>query len=110
MNDFERKLSQQPFRNPPADLRAAIFGPEPEASVVVTPVVWTWRDWLWPSPQAWAALAALWLLFAAVQIRLHSDSEPARLTALPAPQTNTPLTLLTAHSTRDYRHVLDLTN
>ena len=23
---------------------------------------WTWRDWLWPSPLAWGALAAVWVL------------------------------------------------
>jgi hypothetical protein len=23
---------------------------------------WSWRDWLWPSPVAWAAMAAVWIL------------------------------------------------
>lgn len=26
------------------------------------PARWTWRDWLWPSPLAWGALAALWVI------------------------------------------------
>ena len=25
---------------------------------------WTWRDWLWPSPLAWGAFAAVWIIFA----------------------------------------------
>jgi hypothetical protein len=23
---------------------------------------WSWRDWLWPSPVAWAAMAAVWIM------------------------------------------------
>ena len=66
MNDFERKLSQQPFRAAPPDLRAAIIGvPTHE----LAPVYWTWRDWFWPSPQAWGALAAVWMVFAAISFR-----------------------------------------
>ena len=38
MNDFERKLSQQPFRDPPADLRAAILG---AAAKVIALERWT---------------------------------------------------------------------
>jgi hypothetical protein len=28
------------------------------------PPPWTWRDWLWPSPLAWGAFAAIWVIFA----------------------------------------------
>ncbi len=58
MNDFERHLAAQPFRTPPADLRAAILAATPAAS---------WRDWLWPSPLAWAALALIWVALYAVE-------------------------------------------
>ena len=61
MNDFERKLRSQPFREPPAAWRREILAccesAAPKAS---------WREWLWPSPYAWAALAAVWVALGAV--------------------------------------------
>ncbi len=104
MNDFERKLSQQPFRQPPADLRAAIFA-LPEN--VVVPARWTWRDWFWPSPQAWAALAALWVVFAVLWFHDGETASPARSIA---EQPAESLTLLTFHHTHDLAHALDLPN
>ncbi len=104
MNDFERKLSQQPFRTPPADSRAAIFG---MPSNVVVPVRWTWRDWFWPSPQAWGALAALWMVFAALSFRTDGTAAPARSIAQrPAGG----ITLLTFHHAHELAHALDLPN
>ena len=38
------------------------------------PVRWTWRDWLWPSPLAWGALAAVWVVVLA-----RESASPARL-------------------------------
>lgn len=64
MNDFEHKLTQQPFREPPADLRRAILGATSGGAV---PPVGTWRDWLWPSPLAWAALAMVWVCLYAIE-------------------------------------------
>ena len=64
MNEFERKLSQQSFRAPPAELRVAIFGRVEVPANVGRPTCWTWRDWFWPSPLAWGALAAVWIVFA----------------------------------------------
>ncbi len=104
MNDFERKLSQQPFRMPPSDLRAAILG---VPSNVVTPESWTWRDWLWPSPRAWAALAALWVIFAALSFGTGETPSPGSTAALPPGDS---VTLLTFHQTRALNHVLELTN
>ena len=57
MNDFEQKLSRQPLRTPPPEWRAEILG---AAQKLVVPA-WTWRDWFWPSPAAWGALAAVWI-------------------------------------------------
>lgn len=104
MNDFERKLRQQPFREPPADLRAAILG---GAAKVIVPERWTWREWLWPSPRAWAALAALWLIFLGAQIAERPLSPPAP-SAAPASHDSIPL--FTFQNTRELRHVLDLAN
>lgn len=27
--------------------------------------VWTWREWLWPSPLVWGGFATIWVIFAA---------------------------------------------
>lgn len=106
MNDFEQKLARQTFREPPAGLRAEIL----RTCAGAAPAAWTWRDWLWPSPQAWAALAALWLIFAAVQF---GDRPPASSSAFATQSTlenDMSTTFLTVHNARDFRHVLDLTN
>ena len=100
MNDFEQKLTRQIFRAPPAGLRGEIL-----RACAAAPAAWTWRDWLWPAPPAWAALAAVWLIFAAVQF---GDRPAASLAAQPVPDSDTPTSLLTVHHTRDFRHVLDL--
>ena len=97
MNDFEQKLARQNFREPPAGLRAEIL----RACAAAT-AAWTWRDWLWPAPQAWAALAALWLVLAAVQF---SEHRAAPVVAQPAPDA---AALLTFYNTRAYLHDLDL--
>ena len=103
MNDFEQKLARQTFREPPAGLRAEIL------RACVAPA-WTWRDCLWPSPQAWAALAALWIIFAAAQF----SERPAAGSAVFATQTplerDAPIARFTVLTTRDFHHVLDLAN
>ena len=111
MNDFERQLRRQPFRQPPADLRAALFGEEPVASLV-TPPAWTWQDWLWPSPQAWGAMAALWAIFAVAQFASPSTSASSAAPVLAASDSGAtrPVTLFAYHNTPELRHVLDLPN
>ena len=104
MNDFERKLSQQPFRLPPPEWREAILHP-PEN--VVVPTTHTWRDWLWPSPKAWAALAAVWFIFLALAI----SREPAPPRAIAAsPQPAASVTLLAYHQSRAFHDVLESAN
>ncbi|EDY21984.1 hypothetical protein CfE428DRAFT_0109 [Chthoniobacter flavus Ellin428] len=127
MNEFERKLSQQIFRPPPADLRATLFGASPLAAASAPPALWTWRDWFWPSPQAWGALAALWVVFVVQQWdhRPPRSPEGAALRGLSAvvqwsnseltsPE-STPsaelraedTTLLAFHSSQELHHALD---
>lgn len=107
MNDFERKLSQQPFRTLPVDLRAAVFGLP--ANVVAVPAA-SWRDWFWPSPRAWGALAALWLLFAALQFGSRPTSPAAMQVPEQIPAVQATPTLLSFHNAREFRHVLDLSH
>ena len=57
MSALEDKLRSLAFREPPQDLRRQVLG------AVARPALRpTWRDWLWPSPLAWGALAAVWLI------------------------------------------------
>ena len=95
MNEFERLLKSQQFRELPPEWRAEILdkGVEPTANEIPA----NWRDWFWPSPSVWAAMAAVWVLFVCVQSGLLPDGpESARTPALvkspisekePSPQT-----------------------
>ena len=56
---------------------------------------------------AWGALAALWLVFAALSF---SESPTAPSTSHLAQQPLPATTLLSYHTTRDFNHVLDLPN
>ena len=66
MNDDELKARLAKLRVPPCDDAAQItalhralgaLGRSEEKTMH-----WTWRDWLWPSPLAWGALAAIWIV------------------------------------------------
>jgi len=108
MNDFERQLSRQPFLAPPAELREAIFGRMEFPSSVIETTRWTWRDWFWPSPYAWGALAALWLLFAA--LTFADRPEPSKMTAGQSPKSSLNTTLLSYHNPSALNHAIDLAN
>ena len=73
MNDFEHKLRDTPLRRPPAAWRGEILAAIPANRSAVA----NWREWLWPPPIAWAALAAVWLIL--LTIELASGGMPARL-------------------------------
>lgn len=64
-DDFEQRLSGAPLREIPAEWRARILR---RASASVAPPPPTWWEvlsaWLWPSPRAWAAVGAVWMLIA----------------------------------------------
>lgn len=62
MNDLEDKLRGLPFCELPTDLRRNVLAAAGSAAKEAAQgelSAWTWRDWLWPSPLAWAALAVL---------------------------------------------------
>ena len=68
MNDLENKLRQLKFQLPPESLRAEVMlavRPSPRSGI---------RDWLWPSPLAWATLAAAWVIMAVVQVNENNSS------------------------------------
>lgn len=75
---FEELLRSQPLRGAPADWKAEIL----DASETVVPGGSGWRAWLWPSPVAWAALAAGWML--AVGLNLSAGA-PSSAAGAPSP-------------------------
>ncbi len=72
-DDFETRLQRQPLRRIPAEWRAEILAaaaerrPAKVAGVTLASVIKSrLRELFWPAPQAWAGLAALWLVVLAL--------------------------------------------
>src|SRR6266540_6689104 len=66
-NEFERRARRQAFRPVPAQWRAQILGVAGNGASDESLIThheprrpW-WRELLWPCPQAWAGLAAVWV-------------------------------------------------
>jgi hypothetical protein len=75
-DEFEQQLRRQALRSVPAGwkediLKAARAAAGPGPAIVVAGRAGGWREWLWPCPPAWAALAAVWLVIVALHF---SDS------------------------------------
>ena len=91
---FEQSLRAQSVKQIPAAWREEILRvAEPAAnsrppSPVPRHSPW-WRELFWPCPQAWAALAAVWLLILGQSVfsRESSPQTLARLAAPPSPET-----------------------
>ncbi len=70
-DEFEQQLQRQPLRSPPEEWRREILEAANAAARAQTPAFnppcepW-WREWLWPSPRAWAGLAAAWVIILAL--------------------------------------------
>jgi hypothetical protein len=75
MDEFEQFLRDQPVRGVPAAWRREVLPAEDSAR---------WRGWLWPSPVAWAAVAAAWLVVAGLQFAARPGPNGHRPAATPA--------------------------
>jgi hypothetical protein len=82
LDEFERKLERQPQRQLPRSWRAEILSAAREAAVArpARRSVWStinhlFSTLLWPRPEAWAGLAAAWLLVLGLNVAAR---EPAR--------------------------------
>ena len=68
MDEFERRLKNQPWRPLPVDWRSGILAAAQATqnrdarSPRQQAIGGFLREWLWPSPLAWAGLAALWMM------------------------------------------------
>ncbi|HZJ17583.1 MAG TPA: hypothetical protein VFD27_21195 [Chthoniobacteraceae bacterium] len=90
MNDDELKACLAKLRIPPCDdaAQSAALNRALEAlgHVEELQLRWTWRDWLWPSPLAWGALAAIWVLALARESASSPglQPEPAAIAVVPS--------------------------
>jgi hypothetical protein len=82
-DDFEQQLRNLPLRPVPPDWRAEMLivarvaGQEARSSEREVSVPW-WRVWLWPCPQAWAGLAAVWVLLIGLHWGTPSPTDGAQ--------------------------------
>jgi hypothetical protein len=119
-DDFEKQLQRQPLRELPAGWRAEILraahdsvaadvrrlqlpGQESQGLLTSAAASW-WREWLWPCPQAWAALAAVWMII--IGLNATTPAGPANLARRPpTPSVETETTL--AAQRRELARLLD---
>ena len=100
-DDFEKKLQRQPLRRVPPAWRADILCAARNAAAVqrgtrntehatrsfLSTLNSQLSTLLWPSPRAWAGLAALWLLMLAVNLLTsHEPATVANRIPPPSPQ------------------------
>jgi hypothetical protein len=62
LDDFEKKLGRQPMRDIPGHWRDEIL-----RAAAAREERW-WEAWLWPSPRAWAGLAAAWVVILGINL------------------------------------------
>ena len=93
-DDFEERLGRQSMRPIPRQWRGKILDAALRASsqppiLSPQPTAW-WREWLWPCPQAWAGLAAVWMLL--LGLHITAPSRPSALVSQsPSPEKQTDL-------------------
>jgi hypothetical protein len=109
MNDEELKARLRGMRMPSSDPQAdrdsmerAIAAFRSRGQPPAPGIRRTWRDWLWPSPYAWGALAGIWLILCAAGRAGNDASPPEPPVAQWAPSLNP--AALTASV--DYRDIL----
>lgn len=78
-DEFEQQLQRQPPRPIPAEWRDEILtaarraGGHQLSTRSQQPTSW-WREWFWPSPLAWAGVAAVWAVILALNTSTSSDT------------------------------------
>ena len=82
-DDFEKRLQRQPLRPVPKGWRAEILSAarnvtdtEHATRSLLSTLNAQLSTLLWPSPHAWAGLAAVWVVILAVNFATSGDSQP----------------------------------
>ena len=76
MNDeFEKELKKQPIRQVPEHWRAQILR-EAKANTLKRELQPSWAGLLWPSPKAWATLAAAWMFLISFGVATRESGAP----------------------------------
>ena len=109
-DDFEKQLERQPRRDVPPEwreeiLKAARASSIPRASRLAPQAVPWWHEWLWPAPQAWAALAAVWVVILGVNLKPSGSGAPTIAANPPGPSVNAATNLL--EQRRELARLLD---
>jgi hypothetical protein len=92
MDEFEQFLSKQPLRPVPPEWRRELL----VAGAVLTRQPW-WREWLWPSPAAWATLGCAWLVIIALNLAARPSAQE---TAKRTPATSSDIAVAFAEQRR----------
>jgi hypothetical protein len=91
MDEFEQFLKKQPLREVPPAWRTEILPTAVQSDAVQS--TW-WREWLWPSPAAWAGLACVWIVILALNAASRPPAAERRLAERsPAPSPDMALAL-----------------
>ena len=111
-DDFEKQLQRQPLRETPAAWREEILQAARSASVSLpshpaTQASSWWQEWLWPCPQAWAGLAALWIVVLGLNLTAPPDEATALASTTPVIPAVTATNL--AEQRRELARLLDNT-
>lgn len=90
-DDFEKRLQRQTFRKVPANWRDEILSAAKTKSVSIPSAPdlqrtsW-WRELLWPCPQAWGGLAAVWLIILTLNFAMREPRIEMAKAAPPSPE------------------------
>lgn len=88
-DDFEEQLQRQPFRKVPEAWRETILAraeaAQPVSRSEALPARSWWRELFWPCPQAWAGLAAAWIIMLVLNAQVSRTEQPALVKAKATP-------------------------
>ena len=76
MNDFENELRKQPIRQVTGHWRTQILKEARAARTLNRELQPWWAVLLWPSPKAWGALAAAWVMIVGFSVATRESSAP----------------------------------
>jgi hypothetical protein len=94
-DEFESELGRQPLRGMPTDWRREILSAAGNVrsrdfagrDVTRAATRGWWRELLWPCPQAWAGLAAVWVVILLLDLTSHDAVPVAKSSkSTPAPE------------------------